>query len=78
MDRGDELSARVGFAVKKGAGSAVTRNRIKRRLRAALSSIELRPGHDIVISGDRAVASLDFQVLAEKLRAALASVGAAR
>ena len=78
MDRGDDQPARVGFAVRKSAGSAVTRNRIKRRLRAALSSIELRPGHDIVVSGDRDVASLDFQVLGEKLRAALASVGAAR
>ena len=78
MDRGDGHPARVGFAVRKSAGTAVARNRIKRRLRAAVASIDLRPGFDIVISGDREVVSLDFQVLVDKLYRALASTGAAR
>lgn len=78
LQRGDDGPARVGYVVKKSVGGAVTRNRIKRRLRAATSELELQPGLDLVVSGDREVALLDFQVLVEKLRSGVAGAGTAR
>jgi len=78
VDRGDSGPPRVGYAVRRSSGNAVVRNRIRRRLRAATRAVDLRPGFDIVISGDRAVALLRFQLLVDKLHSALAATGAAR
>jgi len=78
LQRGDSAPARIGYAVRRTTGPAVTRNRIKRRLRAAVREVELRAGVDVVMSGDAEVASVDFQVLVEKTAAALRAVGAAR
>jgi ribonuclease P protein component len=75
--RGDEAPARVGYSIRSSAGPAVIRNRIKRRLRAALGQIQLRPGVDVVISGTRSAAQEEFQILVEKVRSGLQSVGAA-
>jgi ribonuclease P protein component len=75
--RGDQAPARVGYAIRSSAGSAVTRNRIKRRLRAALGRLELRPGMDVVISGTGEAAEVEFQILVEKVRSGLRAVGAA-
>ena len=48
-DSGDP--SRFGFIVTKAVGNAVTRNRIRRRLRAVSREIlpEIAPGSDIVI-----------------------------
>jgi len=40
---------RLGLVVSKRCGTAVKRNRIKRRLRTAAGSVELKPGIDYVI-----------------------------
>jgi ribonuclease P protein component len=42
---------RFGLAVSRKVGGAVARNRLKRRLRAALDELDtpLRPGHDYVL-----------------------------
>jgi len=54
-----KIGARFGFTVTKKMGNAVIRNRIKRRLRAAIrQSVEkyLLPGHDyVVISRNKAL-----------------------
>ena len=42
--------------VSKSTGDAVTRNRIKRRLRHSLEAVQLKPGTDYVIIGNRQVA----------------------
>ena len=76
--RGDDDPTRVGFAVRSSAGGAVTRNRIKRRLRSAVATVEVAPGFDVVVSGDESVASLDFQVLVENLSDAAGVVGVTR
>ena len=75
--RGDEAPARVGYAIRSSAGSAVARNRIKRRLRAALAQVQLRHGVDVVISGTEEAAEVKFQILVEKVRSGLRVVGAA-
>ena len=78
VDRGDGCPTRVGYAVKKSTGTAVHRNRIKRRLRAAVTEIDLEPGFDIVVAGEHDVAVLNFQVLVDHVRSALVAAGAAR
>jgi ribonuclease P protein component len=64
-------SPRVGLIVSKGAGNAVTRNRIKRRLRHALRAVELKPGTDYVIIGSRQVADASHPQLMGWLERAL-------
>lgn len=48
--------SRVGLVVAKSTGNAVTRNRIKRRLRHSLRAVQLKPGTDYVIIGTSQVA----------------------
>ena len=48
--------SRVGLVVSRSAGYAVTRNRIKRRLRHSLRDVQLKPGSDYVFIGSSQVA----------------------
>lgn len=50
--------ARYGLVVSKSSGNAVTRNRIKRRLRHCIRSLQLNPGHDYVIIASQQVADV--------------------
>jgi ribonuclease P protein component len=72
--RADDRPPRVGFTVTKKLGNAVTRNRIKRRLREAarlsLTSIA-RPGYDYVLIGRSITAKRRFADLQEDIVAAL-------
>ena len=54
---------RVGFSVSKRIGNAVTRNRVRRRLREGVRSLPLRPGWDVVISARARAAGADFHQL---------------
>lgn len=51
---------RVGLVVGRDVGSAVRRNRAKRRLREALAFVPLRDGRDYVVIASRAVAAVPF------------------
>ena len=66
-------AARIGFTVTKKIGTAVVRNRLRRRLKAALRTLDdlpARPGHDYVLVARPAALSLAFAALqAEALRA---------
>ena len=55
--------SRVGLVVSKGTGDAVTRNRIKRRLRHSLRGVQLKPGTDYVIIGNSQVADASQPLL---------------
>jgi ribonuclease P protein component len=49
---GDDRAPRFGFTVTKKLGNAVTRNRIRRRLKAAISQLaagHAQPGFDYVV-----------------------------
>ena len=64
-------SARVGLVVSKSAGNAVTRNRIKRRLRHIVRTLPLKPGIDYVIIGASQVAEVSHPSLVGWLERAL-------
>jgi len=65
---GLELS-RFGWSIKKALGSAVKRNRMRRRIREIirLHRQEIAPGWDIVIHPRSTVATGDFSALTEEL-----------
>ncbi len=75
--RDDQGGARVGFTVTKKLGNAVTRNRIRRRLKeAARTAFEgaFQPGHDYVIIGRAATQGCKFATLVSDMRQALDSL----
>jgi ribonuclease P protein component len=74
---GDGQGLRVGLTVTKKVGHATERNRIKRRLRAAIR--EAAPGHEARTwmwssSGGRDILAADYRILIEDLRRALRTV----
>ena len=66
---------RVGYTVSKKCGNAVTRNRIRRRLRAAMSALAplCRDGFDYVIVATKAAATTRYATLRDDLQASLKS-----
>ena len=67
-------SARIGFTVSKKVGSAVERNRVRRRLRELVrrdGAPLLQPQCDYVLVGRRAALSRRFDAMGEDLAAAL-------
>ena len=74
LRRGDDGPARVGFTVSRKVGSAVERNRVRRRLKEAVrrsASQHMRCGHDYVIVGRRTALTVDFERLLGELRQSL-------
>jgi ribonuclease P protein component len=61
--------SRFGWSIKKTLGSAVRRNRIRRRIReiVRLHRQEISPGWDIVIHPRTSVATAEFRALTEEL-----------
>jgi ribonuclease P protein component len=59
---------RFGYAINKQVGTAVTRNRVRRRLRELVRKLTVGLGWDIVISARRASAAATFQELEASLR----------
>jgi ribonuclease P protein component len=69
--------ARFGLTVSRKNGSAVVRNRIRRRLRAALQSMGAlagNAGHDYVIVARREVLAMPFAILIEALAGAMRDI----
>jgi ribonuclease P protein component len=70
LQRGDELPPRFGVTVTKKAGNAVTRNRIRRRLKEAVrvhAADDMTAGSDYVIVGRRDVLDAPFDELKTEL-----------
>lgn len=66
---------RVGFAIPRSAGSAVDRNRARRRLRV-LAAKHLGPGFDVAVRAEASAVATSFQELEESLTGALQELGA--
>lgn len=70
LDRRDEGPPRFGLTVTKKVGNAVTRNRVRRRLREAArvhAAGDMKAGSDYVIVGRREVLDAPFDDLAREL-----------
>lgn len=75
---------RVGYTASKKVGNAVTRNRVKRRLRACVDAVigaasgttSPAPGLDIVVIGRAATAARPFDALQDDLKKCLRKLGA--
>lgn len=80
-DPGPEPVPRFGFTVTKQLGGAVIRNRIRRRLRAAISAAGVpraRSGVDYVVIARPAAETMPFVELIALVKAAMAKVDAPR
>ncbi len=77
-ENGSEPFAGVGFTVTKKVGNAPERNRIKRRLRAAVNacSTQFDPHNDYVLIGRRAALDVPFSGLVAGLGSLLDRVHA--
>lgn len=71
---GREGPPRVGLVVSKDCGTAVKRNRIKRRLRSAAGTVGLKSGTDYVIIANPQVADAPFDRLTGWLSRAIESL----
>ncbi|MBQ0821123.1 ribonuclease P protein component [Microvirga sp. HBU67558] len=77
LREGSGLGLRFGLTVTKRVGHATERNRIKRRLRAAIPTAGRDYANidaDVVVIGRRDILSADFDVLIDDLRRALRTV----
>lgn len=68
------VPSRAGFVVSKAVGNAVTRNRVRRRLRALVRErlVDLPSGSTLVVRALPAAAQASYPRLATDLDAALA------
>ncbi len=70
--RSDKAPVRVGFTVSRKVGTAVERNRVRRRLKEVVRlSAGLPAGNDYVLVGRRAALSLPFDEIAKDFKRAL-------
>ena len=79
--RDDDGPVRVGFTVSRRVGTAVERNRVRRRLREVVrrkGERAMRPGYDYVLVGRRSALNVPFDRLMEEFEGALRRVHAGR
>lgn len=71
---------RVAYAIGKRAGNAVARNRLRRRLRAAMrdQAALLEPGSAYLVSAEPHAATMSYVALCEAVGRALSSDGTTR
>ncbi|MBC7658633.1 MAG: ribonuclease P protein component [Chitinophagaceae bacterium] len=68
-------TTRIGFIVSKKVGGAVTRNRVRRRLRELFRTIPDRPlGMDLVVIARGQAAGAEFEALGQAFTFALGKV----
>ncbi|MDA1188158.1 MAG: ribonuclease P protein component [Chloroflexi bacterium] len=65
-------STRFGFSISKRVGSAVVRDRLKRRLREVVTGMNLKAGSDVVIIARKGSGDAGFRQLFESATSLLA------
>ena len=79
--RGDNKPVRVGFTVSRKVGTAVERNRARRRLKEVVrffAAAGLSAGHDYVLVARRSALSLPFEQISRDLNRALGRLRVAK
>lgn len=77
----DSEPLRVGFTVSRKVGNAVTRNRARRRLKAAAEAVmpsQARAAYDYVLIGRQQTMTRPFPALLQDLETALRKTGSRR
>lgn len=74
---GDAPEPRVAYAVGRRVGNAVTRNRLRRRLRAAVAGTEALRAGAYLVSGSPAAAALPYDELKREVARAMTSASEA-
>lgn len=69
--RGDDDPSRMTVVAGRRLGNAVTRNRAKRRLRAAVRDAPVRRGFDVVLVARPGAVSADYGTLSRTLAASV-------
>jgi ribonuclease P protein component len=59
--------SRAGVVASKRLGKAVTRNKIKRRIKEALGQISVKPGWDLVLIARVPAAKADFHQISKSV-----------
>ncbi|HKW76100.1 MAG TPA: ribonuclease P protein component [Terriglobales bacterium] len=69
LERADEAGPRIGFTVGKLLGGAVERNRIRRRMRAAVrhSLANFHRSMDVVLHPRKSVSDMEFAALENEI-----------
>lgn len=75
LPNGRDVS-RFGFVTGKAVGNAVTRNRVKRRLREIARALNVRPGFDVVVGARKPTASAVYITLQKSLTSLMQRSGA--
>src|SRR5437762_6525209 len=73
-ERGDAAPSRFGFTVSKKVGTAVERNRVRRRLREIVrrnAALLPESGHDYVLIGRRAALAMPFGLMVSEFLGAM-------
>jgi ribonuclease P protein component len=80
LERADGAGPRIGFTVGKVLGGAVERNRIRRRMRAAVRRSLARFGRsmDVVLHPRKAVLEIEFAVLEKEIGSLFVALEKAR
>lgn len=74
LDRGDGKPCRWTVSASRRVGSAVQRNRAKRRLRAVVRTLEVGAGLDLVVIARASAADCEFPELVSDVEGLVAAV----